>query len=213
MADLGRGHRGPSPGSLAASIACPALRSATTWSFDHTQPRGTIGWIKSYLSTPASLERPRRMPRQTAISGCNRPTRTHMMGPDVATPQRELQCQRPTRTARRSRPPSMSRRVVPGGIPLYIWVVIAVAAVIPVGLYWKESAVSLNLLPGSSCAYLRGRAAGRAGDPARDRHQRHPRAAGFSHDDVLSSQHFRRDGDQDDAHQSGQAQALARSST
>ncbi len=35
----------------------------------------------------------------------------------------------------------------PGGIPLYIWVVIAVALAIPVGLYWKESAVSLNLLP------------------------------------------------------------------
>jgi DAACS family dicarboxylate/amino acid:cation (Na+ or H+) symporter len=35
----------------------------------------------------------------------------------------------------------------PGGIPLYVWVLIAVALAVPVGLYWQESAVRLNLLP------------------------------------------------------------------
>lgn len=32
-------------------------------------------------------------------------------------------------------------------MPLYIWVLIAVALAIPVGLYWQESATRLNLLP------------------------------------------------------------------
>src|SRR5258707_445702 len=35
----------------------------------------------------------------------------------------------------------------PGGVPLYVWVLLAVALGIPVGLYWKEGAVSLNILP------------------------------------------------------------------
>jgi DAACS family dicarboxylate/amino acid:cation (Na+ or H+) symporter len=35
----------------------------------------------------------------------------------------------------------------PGGVPLYVWVLIAVALAVPVGIYWNESAVRLNLLP------------------------------------------------------------------
>jgi DAACS family dicarboxylate/amino acid:cation (Na+ or H+) symporter len=35
----------------------------------------------------------------------------------------------------------------PGGIPLYIWVLGAVVLAIPVGVYWGEGAVRLNLLP------------------------------------------------------------------
>ena len=35
----------------------------------------------------------------------------------------------------------------PGGIPLYVWVLIAVALAIPVGIYWQEGADSLNILP------------------------------------------------------------------
>jgi Na+/H+-dicarboxylate symporter len=35
----------------------------------------------------------------------------------------------------------------PGGLPLYVWVLLAVALAIPVGLYWKEGAASLNILP------------------------------------------------------------------
>ncbi len=35
----------------------------------------------------------------------------------------------------------------PGGIPLYVWVLIAVALAVPAGLYLQESAVKLNLLP------------------------------------------------------------------
>ncbi len=35
----------------------------------------------------------------------------------------------------------------PGGIPLYVWVVLAVALAVPVGLYWQEGATRLNLLP------------------------------------------------------------------
>ena len=35
----------------------------------------------------------------------------------------------------------------PGGIPLYVWVLVAVALAVPVGLYWQEGAARLNLLP------------------------------------------------------------------
>jgi DAACS family dicarboxylate/amino acid:cation (Na+ or H+) symporter len=35
----------------------------------------------------------------------------------------------------------------PGGIPLYVWVLGAVALAIPVGLYWGEGATRLNLMP------------------------------------------------------------------
>jgi Na+/H+-dicarboxylate symporter len=35
----------------------------------------------------------------------------------------------------------------PGGVPLYVWVLIAVALAVPAGLYWQESAKGLNLLP------------------------------------------------------------------
>lgn len=35
----------------------------------------------------------------------------------------------------------------PGGVPLYVWVLIAVALAVPVGVYWKDAAVRLNLLP------------------------------------------------------------------
>jgi Na+/H+-dicarboxylate symporter len=35
----------------------------------------------------------------------------------------------------------------PGGVPLYVWVLIAVALAIPVGLYWQDKAAGLNLLP------------------------------------------------------------------
>lgn len=34
----------------------------------------------------------------------------------------------------------------PGGVPLYVWVLIAVALAIPVGLYWQEKAAGLDLL-------------------------------------------------------------------
>jgi Na+/H+-dicarboxylate symporter len=37
--------------------------------------------------------------------------------------------------------------VRPGGIPLYVWVVAAVLAAIPVGLAWGEAAASLELMP------------------------------------------------------------------
>jgi DAACS family dicarboxylate/amino acid:cation (Na+ or H+) symporter len=35
----------------------------------------------------------------------------------------------------------------PGGIPLYVWVLVAVVLAIPVGLSWGEGATRLNLLP------------------------------------------------------------------
>lgn len=35
----------------------------------------------------------------------------------------------------------------PGGLPLYVWVVIAVAVAIPLGLLWGEGAKSLELIP------------------------------------------------------------------
>ncbi len=35
----------------------------------------------------------------------------------------------------------------PGGLPLYVWVIAAVVVAIPVGLFWGEGAVQLNLLP------------------------------------------------------------------
>jgi DAACS family dicarboxylate/amino acid:cation (Na+ or H+) symporter len=35
----------------------------------------------------------------------------------------------------------------PGGLPLYVWVLLAVVLAVPVGLYWQESAARLNLLP------------------------------------------------------------------
>ncbi|MFO0911076.1 MAG: dicarboxylate/amino acid:cation symporter, partial [Isosphaeraceae bacterium] len=35
----------------------------------------------------------------------------------------------------------------PGGVPLYVWVLLAVALAIPVGLYWQGAATRLNLLP------------------------------------------------------------------
>jgi Na+/H+-dicarboxylate symporter len=35
----------------------------------------------------------------------------------------------------------------PGGLPLYVWVVLAVAIAVPVGLFWGEGATNLELLP------------------------------------------------------------------
>ena len=35
----------------------------------------------------------------------------------------------------------------PGGVPLYVWVLIAVALAVPVGLFWGEGAVKLSILP------------------------------------------------------------------
>lgn len=35
----------------------------------------------------------------------------------------------------------------PGGLPLYVWVLIAVAIAIPIGLYWGEGAKSLQIIP------------------------------------------------------------------
>jgi DAACS family dicarboxylate/amino acid:cation (Na+ or H+) symporter len=35
----------------------------------------------------------------------------------------------------------------PGGIPLYVWVIVAVIIAIPLGLFWGEGAVSLEILP------------------------------------------------------------------
>ncbi len=35
----------------------------------------------------------------------------------------------------------------PGGIPLYVWVIAAVALAIPVGIFWGESATHIDLLP------------------------------------------------------------------
>ena len=35
----------------------------------------------------------------------------------------------------------------PGGLPLYAWVILAVAIAIPVGLFWGEGATNLELLP------------------------------------------------------------------
>jgi Na+/H+-dicarboxylate symporter len=35
----------------------------------------------------------------------------------------------------------------PGGLPLYVWVILAVAIAVPVGLYWGEGATNLELLP------------------------------------------------------------------
>src|SRR5271156_5298924 len=35
----------------------------------------------------------------------------------------------------------------PGGIPLYVWVILAVAIAVPVGLFWGEGATNLELLP------------------------------------------------------------------
>jgi Na+/H+-dicarboxylate symporter len=35
----------------------------------------------------------------------------------------------------------------PGGLPLYVWVILAVVIAIPVGLFWGEAATNLELLP------------------------------------------------------------------
>ena len=35
----------------------------------------------------------------------------------------------------------------PGGVPLYVWVIAAVAIAIPVGIFWGDGATRLNLLP------------------------------------------------------------------
>jgi Na+/H+-dicarboxylate symporter len=35
----------------------------------------------------------------------------------------------------------------PGGVPLYVWVIVAVIIAIPLGLFWGEGAVSLEILP------------------------------------------------------------------
>ncbi len=35
----------------------------------------------------------------------------------------------------------------PGGVPLYVWVIAAVVAAIPVGIFWGDAAVHLELLP------------------------------------------------------------------
>lgn len=35
----------------------------------------------------------------------------------------------------------------PGGLPLYVWVILAVAIAIPVGLFWGDGATNLELLP------------------------------------------------------------------
>jgi Na+/H+-dicarboxylate symporter len=35
----------------------------------------------------------------------------------------------------------------PGGVPLYVWVIVALLLAIPVGLFWGEGAARLNLLP------------------------------------------------------------------
>src|SRR5271168_1512560 len=35
----------------------------------------------------------------------------------------------------------------PGGLPLYVWVILAVAIAIPVGLFWGEAATNLELMP------------------------------------------------------------------
>jgi Na+/H+-dicarboxylate symporter len=35
----------------------------------------------------------------------------------------------------------------PGGLPLYVWVILAVAIAFPVGLFWGEGATNLELLP------------------------------------------------------------------
>lgn len=35
----------------------------------------------------------------------------------------------------------------PGGVPLYVWVLLAVVLAIPVGLFWKDQAVRLDILP------------------------------------------------------------------
>ncbi|HEV3121733.1 MAG TPA: hypothetical protein VGY53_07515, partial [Isosphaeraceae bacterium] len=34
----------------------------------------------------------------------------------------------------------------PGGVPLYVWVILAVILAIPVGLYWGEKAARLSVL-------------------------------------------------------------------
>lgn len=47
----------------------------------------------------------------------------------------------------------------PGGLPLYVWVVLAVVLAIPAGLYWQESATRLNLLPALIIRALRALAA------------------------------------------------------
>ncbi|GAC1464771.1 MAG: dicarboxylate/amino acid:cation symporter [Isosphaeraceae bacterium] len=43
--------------------------------------------------------------------------------------------------------PSEEPESRPGGIPLYVWVLGAVALAVPVGLYWQDAATRLNLLP------------------------------------------------------------------
>jgi len=35
----------------------------------------------------------------------------------------------------------------PGGLPLYVWVILAVAIAVPVGLFWGDGATNLELLP------------------------------------------------------------------
>ncbi len=35
----------------------------------------------------------------------------------------------------------------PGGLPLYVWVILAVVVAIPVGIFWGEGATNLELLP------------------------------------------------------------------
>jgi len=44
-------------------------------------------------------------------------------------------------------PPADEPESRPGGVPLYVWVLVAVALAVPVGLSWQEGAARLNLLP------------------------------------------------------------------
>ena len=75
----------------------------------------------------------------------------------------------------------------PGGIPLYVWVLGAVALAIPVGLFWAEGATRLDLLPKLIIRAIgAGGSLGGACHPQLDRGQRYPRPPGGP-DDVIAS--------------------------
>ena len=99
----------------------------------------------------------------------------------------------------------------PGGIPLYVWVVAAVVVAIPLGLLLGRRGDSLEILPRLilRCSDGPGGAAGRAGHPECDCHQRHPWPPGRPDDALLPDQHPRRDAHRTDLDQRVSARAWA----
>ena len=92
------------------------------------------------------------------------------------------------------------------GLPLYVWVVLAVLLAIPTGIFWGERRHTARASADRDPSRLdgAGRAAGRAGDLERDRHQRGEGPARRADDGLLPAQYSGGDVDRSGAYQSDQ---------